>query len=60
MLKDDEINLVMIDRDINQALTDDYFNDLQHCERVTQQRWKRRSTVRKAKELLTRPVKDEL
>ena len=60
MLKDDEINLVAIDKALNALLEGHFGEDLSHAERVTRQRWKRRSLGRKIYESVIRLVKQEI
>lgn len=60
MLKDDEINLVAIDKALNAQLDGHFEEDLSHAERVTRQRWKRRSLGRKIYESVIRLVKQEI
>ena len=60
MLKDDEINLVAIDKALNAQLDGHFEEDLSHAERVTRQRWKRRSMGRKIYESVIRLVKQEI
>ena len=60
MLKDDEINLVLIDKKINKELSDHYEEDLKHSEKVEQRRWKKRSLTRRTVELFMRIFKQEL
>lgn len=60
MLKDDEINLVMIDTNIHKELFSHYEEDLKHCERITNFRWKKRDSVKRALEVIVRPFRQQL
>lgn len=50
MLKDDEINVVILDRDITGQLNLHFEEDLTHCEKVDMKRWKKRGPLKKMKE----------
>ncbi len=60
MLKDDEINLVAIDKALNARLDTHFEEDLSHSERVTRQRWKHRSLARRMYESAIRLIKQEI
>lgn len=60
MIKDDEINLVLIDEQTNKTLTEHFMEDLEYAEPVTLQRWKNRSWLRRALETVSRPFKQEI
>lgn len=60
MLKDDEINLVLMDKQINAELSSHFEEDLGNSEKVVPRRWKKRSPFRKITERLTRIFKQEL
>lgn len=60
MIKDDEINLVLVDGSINRTLTDHFNEDLEYSEPVTLQRWKNRSWLRRTLETVTKPFKQEI
>ncbi|MFV1885308.1 MAG: phospholipase D-like domain-containing protein [Balneola sp.] len=60
MLKDDEINLVLIDETINKELSTHFEDDLGYTEMVEPGRWKKRGLLRRAKERFTRLLKQEL
>ncbi|MCR9133591.1 MAG: phospholipase D-like domain-containing protein [bacterium] len=60
MLKDDEINLVAIDKALNTELDAHFEEDLSNSERVTRQRWKRRPLSRRMYESAIRLIKDEI
>lgn len=60
MLKDDEINLVLIDKKISSELSSHFEEDLLHTDRVEKRRWKKRSFFRRISEGLTRTIKQEL
>lgn len=60
MLKDDEINLVIADRDLNTTLSGHFEEDLEESEPVTNHRWKKRSASRRLLETLIKPFKQEL
>lgn len=60
MLKDDEINLVLIDENINEELSDHYEEDLIDADKVIPGRWKKRSILRRVGESAMRIFKQEL
>ena len=60
MLKDDEINLVLIDSEIATTLRSHFEEDLMYCERITNFRWKKRDAVKRALEIVIRPFKQQL
>lgn len=60
MLKDDEINLVMIDESISNELRTHFKEDLEQCEQITNFRWKKRDTFKRMLEVAIRPFKQQL
>jgi len=60
MLKDDEINLVMIDKLVNNELKNHFKDDLKACEQVTNFRWKKRDAIKRTLEVIVRPFKQQL
>ncbi|WP_018128481.1 phospholipase D-like domain-containing protein [Balneola vulgaris] len=60
MLKDDEVNLVMINRELASTLHDHFEEDLTHCDLVTNTRWKQRGILKRALELALRPFRQQL
>jgi len=60
MLKDDEINLVMIDESISRELRTHFQEDLTHCEQITNFRWKKRDSIKRVLEIAVRPFKQQL
>ena len=60
MLKDDEVNLVVIDEDLTNRLNADYESDLEFCERIEKHRWRRRSVWKKSLEKITKLVQQEI
>lgn len=60
MLKDDEINLVIIDKEINTELSNDFRADLNDSEAVQNHRWKKRSPLKKAAEVVTKAVRQQI
>lgn len=60
MLKDDEINLVMIDEDISEELRSHFEEDLKESNRITNFRWKKRDAIKRALEVVIRPFKQQL
>lgn len=53
MLKDDEVNVVILDEGITARLNADFEEDLSYCEKVKKGSWKKRSLLRRAAEKLT-------
>lgn len=60
MLKDDEINLVIIDKETNSTLKSHYSDDLEECERITNFRWKKRGYTKRVLEAVLSPFKQQL
>ncbi|MBO6794573.1 MAG: cardiolipin synthase B [Balneolaceae bacterium] len=60
MLKDDEINLVAIDKELNSTLNAHFEEDLTHTEKITRQRWKRRPIIKRVYESAIRVIKQEI
>lgn len=60
MLKDDEINLVIIDSKVSNILSDHFEEDLSFSDKLEKSRWKKRSLFRKGIEKITRLVKQQL
>jgi len=60
MLKDDEINLVIIDSGTSQELRSHFTEDLENSERITNFRWKKRDMVKRVLEVIIRPFKQQL
>ncbi|MFY0685257.1 MAG: cardiolipin synthase B [Balneola sp.] len=60
MLKDDEVNLVMIDEATSKELRNHFNEDLESCDRVTNFRWKKRDMLRRAFETVLMPFKQQL
>jgi len=60
MLKDDEVNLVVLDKDLVASLLRDYGEDLQHCEEIVPKRWKKRSVLRMALEKVSHVFKEQV
>ncbi len=60
MLKDDEINLVLIDEKVNSELATHFEEDLTYSDKIEKRRWKKRHLFRRISESLVRMVKQEL
>ncbi len=60
MLKDDEINLVLLDKGINYTLYQHFEEDLQYSKPVDPARWKKRHIFRRITEALVKPFKQEV
>lgn len=60
MLKDDEINLVMIDKQTSKELSTHFDEDLENSEQITNFRWKKRSMLKRGLEVIIRPFKQQL
>jgi cardiolipin synthase A/B len=50
MLKDDEINVVILDEKITGELDEHFLEDLKHCDEVEKGRWKKRSVLKRVSE----------
>lgn len=53
MLKDDEVNVVVLDEDVAIQLNNHFKEDLAHCEKIEKDRWKKRSLLKRAAEKVT-------
>jgi cardiolipin synthase len=53
MLKDDEVNVVILDEKVTKELNDHFEDDLNHCIKVEKGSWKKRSLIRRIKEKLS-------
>jgi cardiolipin synthase len=53
MLKDDEVNVVILDEKINGELNDHFTDDLNYCEKIKPGLWKKRSLLKRATEKVT-------
>ena len=50
MLKDDEVNVVILDKDVAGLLNDHFIEDLECSDKISESRWKRRSPFKKITE----------
>ena len=53
MLKDDEINVVILDEQVTGELVDHFSEDLKHCDKVEKGRWEKRSVIKRVSEKVT-------
>jgi cardiolipin synthase A/B len=53
MLKDDEVNVVILDRDVSGILNDHFTEDLKSSDKISEDRWKRRSLFKRVTEKVT-------
>ncbi len=60
MLKDDEINVVILDEQITGELIDHFLEDLNHCDKVEKGRWEKRSLLKRASEKITQLFDHEI
>lgn len=60
MLKDDELNLVVLDPELTEELDRDFDEDLEYSERIDSGRWRHRSPWQRVKEASTRPFRRQL
>lgn len=60
MLKDDEVNLVLLDPGISQTLNKQFVEDLKNCEKVDEGRCKNRSLMRQDMETATKLIKQQI
>lgn len=60
MLKDDEVNLVIIDKELASALNSHFQDDLDGAEEVDEHRWNGRPKWKKSLEKLTNVVKQQI
>ncbi len=60
MLKDDEINVVILDDKVAGELNDHFLEDLKHCEKVDKGRWKKRSLLKRVIEKMTQLLNQQI
>src|SRR5690625_7233872 len=60
MLKDDEINVVILDKEICIQLNAHFDEDLRHCEKVDKERWKNRGLLKRSLEKASRVIQKEV
>lgn len=60
MLKDDEVNLVIIDEDLAKTLNGHFRQDLEGSEKIDEDRWNGRAQWRKSLEKLTNIIKQQI
>ena len=60
MLKDDEINVVILDEQVTGELNDHFREDLEQCEKVEKGRWKKRSLLKRAMEKITQLLNQQI
>ena len=60
MLKDDEINVVIIDEQVTGELIDHFQEDLKHCDKVDKGQWKKRSFFKRVSEKITHLFDDQI
>lgn len=60
MLKDDEINVVILDDQIANELNKHFSEDLDHTEKIKRGRWKKRSFLKRALENITNIFDDQI
>lgn len=53
MLKDDEINVVILDERVTGELNEHFLEDMEHTEKIQKGRWKKRSLLKRVKEKIT-------
>ncbi|SMO93864.1 phospholipase D-like domain-containing protein [Gracilimonas mengyeensis] len=54
MLKDDEVNVVILDEEVTKKLNKHFEDDLAECEKIDETNWKKRGVLKKATEKVTR------
>jgi len=60
MLKDDEINVVILDEQVAGELIDHFQEDLKHCEKIEKGQWKKRSLLKRVSEKITYLLDDQI
>lgn len=60
MLKDDEVNVVILDKEICSELNSHFQEDLRDSEKIDKERWKRRGILERSKEKFTRVLNKEI
>lgn len=60
MLKDDEINLVCLNKSLADTLLENFENDLEFAERIERDQWERRSLIKRGIEKVTTIARDEI
>ncbi|MFU8817178.1 MAG: phospholipase D-like domain-containing protein [Pseudomonadales bacterium] len=59
MRKDDELAVVVLDAEVVRKLDGHFEADLQHCEPIRPEQWRRRGPVQRLLEVVVRPVKSQ-
>lgn len=60
MLKDDEINVVILDEQVTGELNDHFQEDLEHCDKIEKGSWKKRSLMKRAMENITQLLNQQI
>lgn len=60
MLKDDEVNMVVIDEELTNRLNTDFETDLEYCEKIDASKWNGRPAWKKPLEKITNLFKGEV
>lgn len=60
MLKDDEVNLVCLNKTLAETLLDNFEDDMTYCEPIREDQWERRSLIRRGIEKITTFARDEI
>lgn len=60
MLKDDEVNVVILDRDVAGTLNDHFNEDLESSDQIAESRWRRRSLFKRITEKLTNLFSEQI
>lgn len=60
MLKDDEINVVILDKEVTGKLNTHFDEDLTHCEKIEEGRWKKRGLLKRSFEKVSNVINREI
>lgn len=60
MLKDDEVNVVILDKEVTGQLKDHFREDLEYCDKIENGRWEKRGFLKRAAEKITRLVNPQI
>lgn len=60
MLKDDEVNMVVIDEELTKRLNTDFETDLEYCEKIEAHKWNGRPAWKKPFEKITHLIKGQV
>ncbi len=60
MLKDDEVNVVILDEEITGILNNHFEEDLSYCEKIEEKRWVKRGFIKRSIEKLSKIINSQI